>query len=443
VNDDIFGQLDLGGAEPLVVVAGVVGCLLWLALAAFVYALRAPPRPPVGQLTLELGTEPPALANFLVHDFRVTDSAVAATLLDLAARNVLDVEQRGPEVYYVRPRVRTAVALTPYEQRVHAHVESKASDGVVPAEALTTGDESASKEWLGAFRAEVVADAQARGLSRDALDSRLFAALTALSAAPAVAFWAVWGFGPALAVVGGAGILLGWIYAQHPQRETAAGLEAASRWLGVRAELASNKEFRRHSPLTVELWDRLLAYGAALGVASGAAGPLSLGAESDTHAWSSYGGRWREVRVSYPRIWPPGWGAEPAAALAVAVAVAAGAGFLLYRTADSLFDAGSGGALPLVALCFGVLLGVTVVIVAASDLYASVEITGPIIRLRSLESDDEVRYYAAVDDGGSTIRAFRLTEEQFRGLRQGDVVTVKATPRLGRVRWIVRESAAV
>jgi Predicted membrane protein (DUF2207) len=437
MNDDLFGQLDLGGAEPLVVVAGVVGCLLWLALAAFVYALRAPPRPPVGPRTLDLGAEPPALANFLVHDFRVTDAAVAATLLDLAARNVLDVEQRGPGVYYLRPRLRTPVQLTPYEQRVLAHVESKASDGVVPADALTTGEESASKEWLEAFRAEVVADAQARGLSRDALDNRLFAALTALSAAPAAAFWAVWGFGPALAVVGGAGLLVGWIYAQHPQRETAAGLDAASRWLGVRAELASNREFRRHSPVTVELWDRLLAYGAALGVASGAAGPLSLGAESDTHAWSSYGGRWREVRVSYPRIWPPGWGAEPAVALGVGIIVGGGAGFLLYRIGDSLLDAGSGGALPFVALCLAVLLGVAVALAAASDLYTSVEITGPLIRLRSFESDDDVRYYAAVDDGGSAIKAFRLTEEQFRGLRQGNVVTVSTTPRLARVRWIV------
>ena len=58
-----------------------------------------------------------------------------------------------------------------------------------------------------------------------------------------------------------------WIRSRHPQRETPEGLAAASRWLGVRAELAANEVFPTHSPLTVELWNRLLAYGAALGVA--------------------------------------------------------------------------------------------------------------------------------------------------------------------------------
>ena len=67
-------------------------------------------------------------------------------------------------------------------------------------------------------------------------------------------------------------------------------MEAASRWLGVRAELAENPVFATHSPLEVELWDRLLAYGAALGVASGASRPLPMGVESDTEAWSSHGG---------------------------------------------------------------------------------------------------------------------------------------------------------
>jgi hypothetical protein len=50
----------------------------------------------VGPRTLELGPEPPAVVNFLVNDFRVTDDAVPATLIDLAARNVVDVEWRGP-----------------------------------------------------------------------------------------------------------------------------------------------------------------------------------------------------------------------------------------------------------------------------------------------------------------------------------------------------------
>ena len=103
-SQELLGPLDLGDLEPLVVVAAVVSALLWLAAACFVYALRTPPRPPTGPRTLDLGPEPPAVANLLVNDFSVTDEAVPATLLDLAARRVLEIEERGPDVFYVRLR---------------------------------------------------------------------------------------------------------------------------------------------------------------------------------------------------------------------------------------------------------------------------------------------------------------------------------------------------
>jgi len=80
---------------------------------------------------------------------------------------------------------------------------------------------------------------------------------------------------------------------------------------------------------------------------------------------------------------------------------------------------------------------------AASDWYTSVEVAGPIIRARVFENDDKQSYYVAVDNGVSpSIRAFRVSDQQYDGPRQGQVVTVRATARLGRVRWIVRESDA-
>lgn len=275
-----------------------------------VFLLRRPPEPPIGPRTLELGPEPPAVANFLVNDFRVTDDAVPATLIDLAARNVVDVEQRGPGVFYVRLRPTTDERLNAYEQRVFDHLRGRASDGVVPAEALTRA-RARSVRWRRRFGNEVVADAKARGLSRDALDGPVFTLLSLAAAVPAVLVWAVSSFGAGMVVIGGGVAILGWIRARHPQRETPDGLAAASRWLGVRAELSENDVFPTHSPLTVELWSRLLAYGAALGIATGASGPLPMGTESDTDAWSAHGGRWRPVRVAYPRVWPPGWGLEP------------------------------------------------------------------------------------------------------------------------------------
>jgi Predicted membrane protein (DUF2207) len=209
---------------------------------------RIPPRPPTGPRTLDLGAEPPALANLLVHDFRVTDDALPATVIDLAARNVVDIEQRGPDVFYVRLRQAAEEGLTAYERRVLEHLRRCAREGVVPAAALTTGPESQSAKWRRAFADEVVADAKARGLSEDAVGGGVFYALTAATAIPGVLIAIVGGIELAgLAVLAGVG-LLGWIRARHPQRETPAGLDAASRWLGVRAELAQNEVFRTYSP---------------------------------------------------------------------------------------------------------------------------------------------------------------------------------------------------
>jgi hypothetical protein len=56
-----------------------------------------------------------------------------------------------------------------------------------------------------------------------------------------------------------------------------------------------------------------------MGVAPTAVALLPFGAEDDNGAWSRFGGRWRRVRVRYPRGWPPGWGKHPAFATFLAV----------------------------------------------------------------------------------------------------------------------------
>ena len=361
-----------------------------------------------------------------------------ATLIDLAARSVVDVEWRGPDVFYIRLRPSTDEPLTAYELRVLEHLRRIATDGVVPAEALTTGPSEQSKSWRRRFENEVVADAQRSGLSRDAVNSAAFTAVGAAAIVPALLLWAAWEFEAGLVAFVGGIALLGWIHARHPQRETPEGFAAASRWLGVRAELAEDEEFTRQSPLTVELWDRLLAYGAALGVASGASRPLPMGAESDTNAWTAYGGRWRSVRISYPRLWPPGWGMDPLVALVVGLAVLVGSTFFLYVSGPALIDAGAFGAVPLAVVGIALILGVAVVVVAASDWRTAVEVTGPILRLRSFGDDKKQRYYVAVNDGGSRkIRAFRVSPRLYQGVEQGDQVTVRATSSLGCVRWII------
>lgn len=410
----------------------------WLVAAAAVLVSRGPPQPPVGPRTLELGAEPPAVANFLTHGFRVTDDAVPATLLDLAARNVVDIEQQGPGVFYVRLRETTDEGLTSYERRVLDHLRACSRDGVIPAEALTTGPQHETARWMRGFVSGVVSDAQTRGLSREAFGGAIFTLLTAAAIVPAALTWAAWEFEAGLMAFCGAFALLGWIKRRHPQRETPAGMEAASRWLGVRAELAENPVFATHSPLQVELWDRLLAYGAALGVASGASRPLPMGVESDTEAWTSHGGRWRRVRIAYPRLWPPGWGADPLVGLLVGLALVVGLGLLLYTTGPELLDAGVFGAVPFAVACLGVVLGSALVVMAGSDWRTAVEVSGPILRLRTFGGDDNSRYYVAVDDGESdVIRAWKVSRARYEGLEQGDVVTARLTRNLCCVRWIV------
>ncbi len=132
--------------------------------AAIAYFLRRPLTPPDMAGTSDLGQENPAVANLLANGGTVTPDAVPATLLDLAARRVIQVEESQPHVYSVRIGGGAAPTLTAYESRVLSLLRTKASRGVVPAAALTTGVSSQARSWFRSFAAEVVAEAKAAGL---------------------------------------------------------------------------------------------------------------------------------------------------------------------------------------------------------------------------------------------------------------------------------------
>ena len=141
-----------------------------------------------------------------------------------------------------------------------------------------------------------------------------------------------------------------------------------------------------------------------------------MGVESDTQAWTAYGGQWRRVRIECPRYWPPGWGADPAVALLVGLAVALGAAVVLYVSGSSFLDAGVFGAVPFGAACIAVVLGAGLVVMAAADWRTAVEVTGPIIRLRTFGDDKKLRCYVAVDDGESeAIRAWKVSRARYEG----------------------------
>jgi hypothetical protein len=322
--------------------ATVAAVVLWL-VALLVVAFATRPRDiDPGPATMDLGEEPPAVVDLLTNDWRVTADAIPATLLDLAARDFVDLEQYGPGRTVCRIRRAAADGLETYERMVLDHVAGLAVDGIVPAEALTTGPQDQSTRWWRAFQRRVVRDARERGLTRDRWSSPVKALLRLAALVPA-------GLGVLLANAAG-GLDLGtigvglviWALLTSSmklvgdQRDTPAGAEAAARWLGVRSYLGRNEVFPTLPPASVAVWDRYLGYGAALGVATAALQALPMGAEDDHRAWSAYGGRWRMVKVRYPRL-SFIWGRKPAIAILVGLAVA-GAGYGVLRLMLGLRD---------------------------------------------------------------------------------------------------------
>jgi hypothetical protein len=393
------------------------------------------------------------VANLLANDFRVTPDAVPATLLDLAAHRLVEIEELDPGNYQCRLKPGAGATLAPYERRVLELLRARASGGVVPAQALTTGPAAESSRWKKAFVREVVADAQSRNLSRDLWDRRVLQLLAVPAAVAAGLLGLAFGARPLVVYGVGAMLLLSGIYSRRRQRDTPAGLEAASRWLGVREALAQDEVFPTVPPIGVALWERHLAYGAAFGLAAGAVRPIPMGAESDTRAWGAYGGRWHQVRISYPRVFPLGWGLHPAAALLRAVVLGAVTAAILYvLTAvagpSRLEDADAvGRAFVVGAFALAILLGAAALSLLArslTDLWSTTEVTGEVLRLRVFGSEDHERHYVAVDDGRATaIRAWLVRPQLFSPLQQYRLVTASVAPRLGYVRSISAVSSPV
>ncbi|HEX6699883.1 MAG TPA: hypothetical protein VF101_04055 [Gaiellaceae bacterium] len=420
----------------------------WLLAVAIVYFRRRPPKPEPGPPTLDLGPEPPAVANLLVHDFGVTRDAVPATLIDLAARRLVEIEEREPGSYVCRLEKGSEQPLTSYERRVMDLLHSRASGGIVPAEALTTGPSSESSRWWKGFRSEVVADAQQRGLCRDILDGKTFRRLALAAIGPAVVLALLADGKAGLIYWVAAAFLLGAVMTLHTQRPTPEGLAAASRWLGVRAKLHEDDVLPTMAPIAVTLWERHMAYAAAFGVAPAAVRAIPMGAESDYRAWSSYGGRWHAVRIRYPYLVPPGWGRHPALVLFRAALALAAAVVVLWVSGDAQDVAADFGKAKLAGVLIFVVLPAAVAAVAAlvvvralADLGSTREISGQILRLRTYGDKDDKRHYVAIDDGASaTIRAFRVKPELYSSLRQYELVTGTVTRNLRYVRSL-REAA--
>lgn len=450
-----------------------VRALLALAVAAGLWALlllvlttATRPRPVrPGPSTLDLGgDEPPAVVNLLTNGWRMTTDALSATLLDLAARDLIDLVQTGPEPERTICRLRAPAPpdLTPYERRVYDRVAGLASGGVVPVAALAQGNSAQASRWWKGFRREVIVDAQRRGLSRNRWGAGIktltsFASLVPAAAAGLVTYHAsddgdpVWG----VAVVTWV-FLAAYAASRNRQRDTPAGREAAARWLGLRDHLGRNEVFDTLPPAAVAIWDRYLGYGAAAGVAGTAGRVLSFGAQDERLAWSAYGGTWHKVRIRYPGN-RAAEGRHPALSALVGVVATVvgwygtklvlgirhrlepGHSLGLGAAADDALDSPWTRPVLLLVLAAFLVVGVWgawVVVRAVLDVGGRRTFEAEVLRIRTLSDDegDVKEHQVALDDGHSEkTRAWSVSPRRMPVLRERDVVSVTVGPWLHHV----------
>jgi len=427
--------------------------------AAIVYLLRRPLTPPDMPATSDVGQENPAVANLLANGGTVTPDAVPATLLDLAARRVIQIEEPEPHVYSVRIGGGAAPNLSAYESSVLSLLRTKASGGVVPAAALTTGATNQARSWFRSFAGEVVAEAKAAGLCSPRWPPRMLTVLGLFTGGALLLFlfaanqsddqsifWFATG-ALAFVTVGASSRF----FRETAQLVTPAGLPVQARWLALRKYLHGDELFATLPPTAVVVRERYLAYGAALGAAAAAVRAMPMGAENDHRAWSSYGGRWRQVTVSYPTIWPPAWGASPGETIWRGIRLGVPAAVALYvfsllmpslsfaQSSEQPIRDGSAIAVLIAAVALVVLAtGMWLLLAGAISLFGGRQVTGDAVRVRSF-GDEAQACYIAVDDGTrDRIRAWKVRPQLYGSVTEYSTVTVTVSPLLAYVRSVHR-----
>lgn len=342
--------------------------------------------------------------------------------------------------------------LESYAQIVYDHVRREAVNGAVVAQALTTGAKGAAGTWWSGFQKLVQQDAQARGFTQDRWSKPMWSSQRLIGFAA----------GGMLVLVGArAGLFeatlilvlivalslhgaLVAIFGEHILNEN--GRASASHWLGVRRYLEENGGFDDDTPGAVEIWERYLAYAAAMGLANKAIRALPMGAEDDEKAWSAYGGDWREVRVAYPRFRII-WGRSPLGAMFTAIIIGALGGGLIWlslQVRDSLDTYAASDEVihwirigTIIAIGVGALVlvwGVRTLLLSVTGLTTRLDVQGEIIRRRAFTSDKKVTYFLALDDGkAARVRAWRVQSGTYHQWSEGSVVKAHITPRLGYV----------
>ena len=91
---------------PLIV--AIAAGSLGLFAAAYGVAMLAtrPVRPSAGPATPDLGGEPPAVVNLLANRWRLNEDAAESTLLDLAAKRLIELRQPANDPMHTTIHIR-------------------------------------------------------------------------------------------------------------------------------------------------------------------------------------------------------------------------------------------------------------------------------------------------------------------------------------------------
>ncbi len=244
------------------------------------------------------------------------------------------------------------------------------------------------------------------------------------------------------ATIFGIAALVAFAYRDLGEQDTPAGRVAAARWLGVKAWLRGHQAFAELPPSAVATWDRYIGYGVALGASRVTSRAIDLGMGNRRLVWSSFGGTWHRVRVSYPRLWPR-YGQTPASLLLRSVFFL-GLGFVLVRWWRVAVEWVTAQVIEVpsrsVVVRVGIALGVVFLVYGGYTFVRSVidavsyrTITGQVLWKQvwrtSSGGEDSPRipwlYYLAIDDGsGDRTRAWgvagRPARQRHRGHRPGE-----------------------
>lgn len=459
-------------AVPWLVVAGGV-LAAWLVLFTIVARATMPRLPEPGPETMDVGPEPPAIANLLVNRCRVTTSALSATLVDLAARGHVAIDRIGEGDELVRLQRSGRDATNAYETKTLDLVRTRARNDTVPASELSLGYGPTADRWWESFDRAVVDHARELGLVRRRFTSAQIMLLAGTLLAPFVPIAiGLEQYGAAARAAGddfdaGSGfVIAGILWAAtfligrrvlRGWRETTTGAAAAAHWLGLRDFLRHDDAFRETPPAGVAIWDRLLAYGVALGVAHGTDAALPIGPTRDDEGWSPYRGLWRQVRITYPKRFC--YGEAPRRAALVSIVVLAGAaiaGVVVVRAflpamwdlpSEFADEDGAGRTLllpvavialvPVAFVGMHVVRRIVVLHRALGDLGNEETFEGYVVRVPwGWVKRGENRYweptgYTAVDDGRTDeVRAIRYHSDS---VGEGQIVRVTLTPRMRHV----------